>query len=806
MLRLVAITQLPPRAAARLAATSRALFLSLLGDETARGPTAWNQKPTARRRRRVSEKWLEWSASSFAALAEAAAADIAAVCGDDAIAGRQLVQDLCEATRSETVRQGAFANAQSHAAYVRRNLASRAASLASLLLLDLLVRGKHTEDVAPEEVRAIARARRDLFFSRREIVVLALGGGPGFEAVAVATLAEYLGSGVDIVVYIADSEAAWLPTAAAVHRAAEARRTTGRAGSLTFRFVHADVTCGLDDDANAALEAVVAAGVDLLVCAYVLVETAQLSRANGWRCLRDCAARLSTSPRGCHVVALDSTHRVWPEVIAALKSAAPEHVSAWLPRHPVNRKVSLLACIGGATEPAAEDILAARMRNGGGPVHATAPTDALTNAEAVWGGGPTATAHFHACDFEWSELQQTAALRIDELHQQHAEGGALDGAEARGIDVEDGGDDDEDDGVDVPAAGRAVPSGSTTSEADQIARWERHFLRHEAAPTPFFKERRSLLKQFPLLTHGTPDVPLRVLEVGCGNGSSALSLLRGNMHVHVHATDPSPAAVEQAQAAISDAGLAQRLTTAVQPTPTTPAAGLSAPVDVSMILFTLSAVPGEGDVALLAASCAAVKPGGAVLVRDYGLYDTRHLNDARKSLLLTSSPTMHEYLRPGGMHRRYYSLERVAQIAAACGLVVEESRYLCNRLHNAKRALTLNRVYIHAVLRKPDHPEVVSSAPVEASASLPVSLPASLDDDAAPGGEASGDGLDGGKKKKKKSKAKKSKEEALSTSEVTRGEKIESTPSSTPTASAKGDHFSDGHPLRGLYVTRREKK
>ena len=58
------------------------------------------------------------------------------------------------------------------------------------------------------------------------------------------------------------------------------------------------------------------------------------------------------------------------------------------------------------------------------------------------------------------------------------------------------------------------------------------------------------------------------------------------------------------------------------------------------------------------------------------------------------------FLRPGGMHRRYYSLERIAEIATACGLDVEESRYLCNRLQNAKRGLTMNRVYMHAVLRK----------------------------------------------------------------------------------------------------------
>ena len=51
------------------------------------------------------------------------------------------------------------------------------------------------------------------------------------------------------------------------------------------------------------------------------------------------------------------------------------------------------------------------------------------------------------------------------------------------------------------------------------------------------------------------------------------------------------------------------------------------------------------------------------------------------------------------MHRRYYSLEAIAELATASGLAVEENRYLCVRLHNPKRALTMNRVYVHCVLR-----------------------------------------------------------------------------------------------------------
>jgi hypothetical protein len=60
----------------------------------------------------------------------------------------------------------------------------------------------------------------------------------------------------------------------------------------------------------------------------------------------------------------------------------------------------------------------------------------------------------------------------------------------------------------------------------------------------------------------------------------------------------------------------------------------------------------------------------------------------------------YQYRRPGGMFRRYYSLEDVEQLAAEAGLEVEESRYLCIRLRNERKDLNMDRVYISAVLRR----------------------------------------------------------------------------------------------------------
>eukprot|EP00249_Psilotum_nudum_P011386 c23142_g1_i1 orf=30-1268(+) len=61
----------------------------------------------------------------------------------------------------------------------------------------------------------------------------------------------------------------------------------------------------------------------------------------------------------------------------------------------------------------------------------------------------------------------------------------------------------------------------------------------------FFKERRYLVKEFPELL--ALDKKLKVLEVGCGSGSSVLPVLRANVNALVYACDCSIAALERAQ-------------------------------------------------------------------------------------------------------------------------------------------------------------------------------------------------------------------------------------------------------------------
>ena len=137
----------------------------------------------------------------------------------------------------------------------------------------------------------------------------------------------------------------------------------------------------------------------------------------------------------------------------------------------------------------------------------------------------------------------------------------------------------------------------------------------------------------------------------------------------------------------------------VQPTSTMPCSPEHGPFDVVMILCTLSAIPGNDDAAVLRSAASFLRPGGAVLIRDHGLFDMRHLKDMQRDAVMIDH-VRPAYLRPGGMHRRYYSLPNLEQLAHSAGLTVEENRYLCIRQHNRKKKMHMDRVYVHAVFRK----------------------------------------------------------------------------------------------------------
>ncbi|KAL9272759.1 tRNA N(3)-methylcytidine methyltransferase METTL6-like protein [Drosera capensis] len=248
--------------------------------------------------------------------------------------------------------------------------------------------------------------------------------------------------------------------------------------------------------------------------------------------------------------------------------------------------------------------------------------------------------------------------------------------------------------------------------------WSEFHARHYSGK--FFKERRFLLKEFPELV-SCPDHS-KLLEVGCGNGSTVLPILRGKPKVKVYACDCSSEALERTKENIEAAELdriADRFLTfscdfAEAGFPTwlvcdpCKAATLEKSIlrcpgnegtdesdwtrrcvggfDFITLIFTLSAVPQQMMPRAITECFSVLKPGGLLLFRDYGLYDMTMLRfDPEKQV------GFREYMRSDGTRSYFFSLDMVRVLFAGVGFIKLELDYCCVKSVNRLRGKCMRR-------------------------------------------------------------------------------------------------------------------
>eukprot|EP00897_Mesotaenium_endlicherianum_P008884 jgi/Mesen1/8023/ME000426S07170 len=288
---------------------------------------------------------------------------------------------------------------------------------------------------------------------------------------------------------------------------------------------------------------------------------------------------------------------------------------------------------------------------------------------------------YHSNDFDWLELQERAEKLL--ALQALPEG----------------------DLVTEPELERGVGE-----EGHSPAAWDAFHTRHSQAR--FFKERRYLTKEFPdLVAAQRGGAPVTVLEVGCGTASTAIPIL-------------SPTAVALSEGCVTAAlgadspdrfhsfvcdivhhSLTRRLEEEWPDSWTSEGAHVAAggtsssrghEVDIITLMFILSALPGEAIPSALKKLYAALKPGGVLLFRDYGMYDLAMLRFRG-----TQRVARNCYRRDDGTLAHFFSKQALHALFQDAGFVQEESDYCCIRLRNRHRELSLERVWLHAKFRKP---------------------------------------------------------------------------------------------------------
>ncbi|KAK7376318.1 hypothetical protein VNO78_34784 [Psophocarpus tetragonolobus] len=283
----------------------------------------------------------------------------------------------------------------------------------------------------------------------------------------------------------------------------------------------------------------------------------------------------------------------------------------------------------------------------------------------------------------------------------------------------------------------SLSSSTLPPPESDVQAWKQFHLRH--ATGKFFKERRYLLKEFPQLLSCAPNSKL--LEVGCGNGSTALPILRANKDLIVYACDCSDETLERAKEIICDAttvaSFKHRFHTfccdlSTNGFPNWLACNscrdkflqkqsycLSEDVrennglhftdpcpeefdccvgglDFVTLIFTLSAIPLERMPKSIKECFIVLKPGGMVFFRDYGLYDMTMLRfepDKRVGF--------REYMRSDGTRSYFFCLDTVRNLFLGAGFDELELDYCCVKSVNRQKGKCMQRVWVHGKFQKP---------------------------------------------------------------------------------------------------------
>eukprot|EP00128_Syssomonas_multiformis_P009764 Colp12_sorted_trinity150504_noHs@11385 len=119
-------------------------------------------------------------------------------------------------------------------------------------------------------------------------------------------------------------------------------------------------------------------------------------------------------------------------------------------------------------------------------------------------------------------------------------------------------------------------------------------------------------------------------------------------------------------------------------------------LDVITMIFVLSAIHPSQFAATIARLAKLLRPGGRLLLRDYGRYDLAQLRFKKGHLLSDNF-----YVRGDGTQVYFFTREEMGGLCSSAGLVEESCDYDKRLIVNRARKVTMYRNWLQSRYLKP---------------------------------------------------------------------------------------------------------
>jgi SAM-dependent methyltransferase len=242
-------------------------------------------------------------------------------------------------------------------------------------------------------------------------------------------------------------------------------------------------------------------------------------------------------------------------------------------------------------------------------------------------------------------------------------------------------------------------------EKDSVA-WDRFYQQHQ---TRFFKDRHYLTIDFPheFGNQSASHQEKRCwVEIGCGVGNAMLPLLQDPEEASrpwiIHGLDFSPTAIQWLQQdtrfqAASAQGRAFAYVCDISQPHAMPQACRGV-ATVATCFFCLSSLLPADHLTAVQNAVECLRPGGVLIVRDYGRYDAAQLKLAQQR---HKQVTTHGYVKQDGTKVYYFSLDDLQSLMEVAGLQLRELDYRRRKCLNRSSQTVRRRVWVQGRFQKP---------------------------------------------------------------------------------------------------------
>jgi methyltransferase-like protein 6 len=230
--------------------------------------------------------------------------------------------------------------------------------------------------------------------------------------------------------------------------------------------------------------------------------------------------------------------------------------------------------------------------------------------------------------------------------------------------------------------------------AEAKKNWDLFYKRNK---TNFFKDRYWTLREFEELNES--NKPFNLLEVGCGVGNFLYPLLNLNKNIHIDACDFSDKAIELLKSNEDYQKFKDRLNAFVcDLTKDDLRANVKEQVEAVSMIFVLSAIPKDKLRESIKNVFEVLKPGGVVLVRDYGYNDYTMIKFENG---VDNKIDERSYVRCDNTLTHYFELHELDNLFFNEGFEKKINEYVLCETINIKENLKAQRVFVQAKFFKP---------------------------------------------------------------------------------------------------------